>query len=404
METRKRVLGDEHPDTLTSMNNLASIYTSQGRGKEAEILGEQVVMTRKRVLGDEHPDTLTSLDNLASIYTSQGREKEAEILGEQVVMTRKRVLGDEHPDTLTSLDNLASIYTSQGRGKEAEILREQVVMTRKRVLGDEHPDTLTSLDNLASTYMNQGRWEDAEVLGGQVMERRKRVLDAEHSFTIPNLEEKMVRSRQKTPDDDQLPLTEPAPSLTSGLTRESAHWILDRDRTKELPMSRETVSDLGSGVSALPAGVSQQDEPAPTDSGYASKGHGKSVQTHTSAGEDFDVITEDTEHTYQDSAFVGLQSRSDSQNLQGLGMYTTETIYSASETSILPPPRDKGYITDLAAELFSAMKSFESDKKTLKRISEMLPELLRAFALKVGYKAQTAMHRDVSFFIHKYRR
>jgi hypothetical protein len=34
METRKRVLGVEHPDTLTSMGNLASTYKNQGRWKQ----------------------------------------------------------------------------------------------------------------------------------------------------------------------------------------------------------------------------------------------------------------------------------------------------------------------------------------------------------------------------------
>jgi hypothetical protein len=38
METRKRVFGQEHPDTLTSMANLALTYWKQGRWKEAEEL------------------------------------------------------------------------------------------------------------------------------------------------------------------------------------------------------------------------------------------------------------------------------------------------------------------------------------------------------------------------------
>jgi Tetratricopeptide repeat len=51
METRKRVLGQEHPDTLTSMANLASTFWSQGRWKEAEELEMQVMETSVRVLG-----------------------------------------------------------------------------------------------------------------------------------------------------------------------------------------------------------------------------------------------------------------------------------------------------------------------------------------------------------------
>jgi hypothetical protein len=51
METRKKVLGAEHPDTLVTMHILALIYWSQGRWKEAEELGVQVIETRKKVLG-----------------------------------------------------------------------------------------------------------------------------------------------------------------------------------------------------------------------------------------------------------------------------------------------------------------------------------------------------------------
>jgi hypothetical protein len=73
MQTKKRVLGDEHPDTLNSMHDLAGTYASQGRWKEAEELQVQAMQTRKRVLSDEHPDTLKSIISLAETYASQGR-------------------------------------------------------------------------------------------------------------------------------------------------------------------------------------------------------------------------------------------------------------------------------------------------------------------------------------------
>jgi tetratricopeptide (TPR) repeat protein len=184
METRKRVLSDEHPSTLSSMNNLATTYRNQGRWKEAKELGMQVMETSKRVLSDEHPSTLISIGNLAATYRNQGRWKEAEELGMQVIETSKRVLSDEHPDTLTSMANLASTYRNQGRWKEAEELQVQVLQTMKRVLSDEHPDTLTSMGNLASTYWDQGRWNEAEELGMQVMETSKRVLSDEHPSTL----------------------------------------------------------------------------------------------------------------------------------------------------------------------------------------------------------------------------
>jgi Tetratricopeptide repeat len=73
IETRKRVLRQEHLDTLISMINLVLIFWNQGRWKEAEELGVQVMKIRKRVLRQEHPDTLISIANLALIYRNQER-------------------------------------------------------------------------------------------------------------------------------------------------------------------------------------------------------------------------------------------------------------------------------------------------------------------------------------------
>jgi hypothetical protein len=85
------------------------LYTD-GRYNEAESLLVEETKRRLRVLGQEHPDTLTSMSNLASTYQRQGRWKEAEDLKVQVIEASKRVLGQEHPFTLISISNLASTY------------------------------------------------------------------------------------------------------------------------------------------------------------------------------------------------------------------------------------------------------------------------------------------------------
>jgi hypothetical protein len=64
METRKRVLGQEHPDTLNIMNNLAFTYKLLCRTDEAIIMMEQVIALRSRIIGDSHPDTKGSEEAL----------------------------------------------------------------------------------------------------------------------------------------------------------------------------------------------------------------------------------------------------------------------------------------------------------------------------------------------------
>ncbi|WP_039899559.1 CHAT domain-containing protein, partial [Microcystis sp. T1-4] len=67
----KQQLGDNHPSTAASLNNLAELYRVQGRYSEAEPLYQQALAIRKQQLGDNHPDTATSLNSLATLYYSQ---------------------------------------------------------------------------------------------------------------------------------------------------------------------------------------------------------------------------------------------------------------------------------------------------------------------------------------------
>jgi tetratricopeptide (TPR) repeat protein len=106
---------EEDVDWLHLAFKSANALLSDGRYNEAEELFVQVMETFKRVLGEEHPSTMSSMANLASTYRNQGRWKEAKELEMQVMETRKRVLGEEHPSTLSSMANLASTYRNQGR-------------------------------------------------------------------------------------------------------------------------------------------------------------------------------------------------------------------------------------------------------------------------------------------------
>ncbi|MCK4873609.1 MAG: serine/threonine protein kinase [Phycisphaerales bacterium] len=181
---RRRELGEEHPSTLRSMNNLVLLYDGQGRYDEAEPLCTKTLEISTRVLGDEHRDTLSVMNNLAILYKNQGRHDEAEPLYAKTLEISKRVLGEEHQGTLSAMNNLAILYESQGRYDEAEPLLITTLETKRRVLGEEHPDTLASMNNLAILYKNQGRYDEAEPLHVATLAIRRRVLGEEHPRTL----------------------------------------------------------------------------------------------------------------------------------------------------------------------------------------------------------------------------
>jgi hypothetical protein len=77
---------------------------------EEQVIAMQIMITNSKSLGPEHPETLISMANLASIYDKRGRWKEAEELLLQIVETKKRVLGQEHLETMSSRVELTQIF------------------------------------------------------------------------------------------------------------------------------------------------------------------------------------------------------------------------------------------------------------------------------------------------------
>ncbi|TDC99764.1 tetratricopeptide repeat protein [Nonomuraea deserti] len=67
---------------------------------------EAEVDARLSALGEEHPDTLASRDNLARVLGRRGEFEYAAMENLTVLRVRRRVLGEEHPDTLASRHEL----------------------------------------------------------------------------------------------------------------------------------------------------------------------------------------------------------------------------------------------------------------------------------------------------------
>lgn len=130
-------------------DSLAYLFRVTGRFSEAESLYLKALGKRKRLLGEDHPDTVVSVNNLASLYKNTGRMSEAEALFLDAVEINNKVLGADHIQTLISLNNLASTYHENGRLSDAEPIYSKVRDVSESLLSLEHADTLRSINNLA---------------------------------------------------------------------------------------------------------------------------------------------------------------------------------------------------------------------------------------------------------------
>jgi serine/threonine protein kinase/tetratricopeptide (TPR) repeat protein len=163
-DLQHQVLGQEDPETLTSMALAGAILVEQGKFAEGERILRQTVEARRRVLGPEHPDTVRSMSRLATALSLQNRLPEAEQLERQALAISRRIHGPEDPDTLLITNSFVSILWSSGdptREPEAEELQRDALPIERKVFGPEHPDTLRGTVNLASILGDEGKYAES---------------------------------------------------------------------------------------------------------------------------------------------------------------------------------------------------------------------------------------------------
>ena len=152
----EKLLGLDHPKTLTLVNNLATLLCARGDLDAAEPLYRRALEGGERILGPDHPDTFLSVNNLAALLKGRGDLGAAEPLFRRALEGRERILGPDHPDTLLSVSNLAVFLANRGGFAAAEPLQRRTLEGRERILGPDHPDTLRSASNLAALLEARG--------------------------------------------------------------------------------------------------------------------------------------------------------------------------------------------------------------------------------------------------------
>ena len=128
------------------------------------------------MLGEEHPATATSYNNLAVNLNAQGKYAEAAPLLPESAGHLPQGAGRGTPRTATSYNNLAGNLNAQGKYAEAAPLYQKALAICRKVLGEEHPATATSYNNLAINLKAQGQYAEAEknfAKGAEIFERAR---------------------------------------------------------------------------------------------------------------------------------------------------------------------------------------------------------------------------------------
>ena len=80
MQACRETLGDRHPNTLTTIYNLADLLDNQGKITEAISLFTELLEARVSLLGMKHAKTRSLRNKVVSMLRSSGQNDEAKAL------------------------------------------------------------------------------------------------------------------------------------------------------------------------------------------------------------------------------------------------------------------------------------------------------------------------------------
>jgi serine/threonine-protein kinase len=180
LETRRRVLGPEHPDVARSLTELASHMRGRGDLASAESRLREAVAIFDRLGRTDSLEAVVARSELASVLDQLGQSDEGERLHRETLAAKRRLLGNEHHLVAESLNNLGVVLGQKGSWAEAEPLHRESLEIMKKVHGPEHPEVAAAMSTLASVLEAQGRLAESEALFRASLDMRRRLLGRDH--------------------------------------------------------------------------------------------------------------------------------------------------------------------------------------------------------------------------------
>ena len=163
------------PSTATSMHNLASLYESLGRIKEAESLATESLKIALKRFGANHEQTAHDYSLLALLSFHQGDYRKAEKFANSSLQILQQKKGIEHEETARVLNILATIRSRARDHAAAEAALRKSIDIFRKIGGDTHPNLPANYRLLCEELIEQGQYDEAlQTLNDTLAIHRKR--------------------------------------------------------------------------------------------------------------------------------------------------------------------------------------------------------------------------------------
>ena len=195
------------------LNDLAGVYTLQGRKEAVVQLMKESLRLKVKALGPDHPDVGLSEGNLGLALRGLGRDDEALIHIDRAIGLQERALGAGHPAIATELNNRGEILSALGRYQEARVAFQRARVVWERELGPDNLNLAYALTGIGVSHLDEGNPAGA-------------LVPLERAFKI--------RAAQET---------EPSRRAETSFALARSLWDSNRDRMRALALAQQARAD-----------------------------------------------------------------------------------------------------------------------------------------------------------------
>lgn len=187
LESRRTLLGDEHPETLETAVWLGIVLTQRSGVAEAAELLEKALEAERRVFGPEHETTLgTAVEYGRTLYTQGRLEAAAEVL-EPTYAALVRRFGCGHYMSLGAQAARATLAQLQGDWDGAIARQKELVEASEEGLGPQHGETLRSRTNLGVVLHQAGLLEEAAATTRETLDELRETFGSKDTLTLNSI-------------------------------------------------------------------------------------------------------------------------------------------------------------------------------------------------------------------------
>ena len=161
LDVKLKTLGKNHPSTISSYNNIGTVWYSKGNYDKALVYFERCLSFELKTLGEYHFSVAKSLNNIGLVWQSKGNYDKALEYNEKSLAIRLKTLGENHTSVATNYNNIGSVWQSKGNYDKALKYYEKSLFISLKTIGENHPDVASIYNNIGLVWDQKCNYDKA---------------------------------------------------------------------------------------------------------------------------------------------------------------------------------------------------------------------------------------------------